>query len=434
MGITEVTVPKQYVLVQATEPIGAFEGQLWYNTTTDITYIYQDDDWQQVTLDVSSSVLELATENAQQQIDIIELQANASVTPFDHDTLLSDTFSDADGFKDSVNTTNTTAVFSINGYRRGSGAPDYITGIVSYYNFDETSGNLLDTVGSNDLTNTDVTQGETGINGNSYLYDGLTSMSRILTDIGLTYYPLTFAGWVKIAEQPSDSSQTILSYFYGPSGRNAYYMYYVDSGGTKTLNFQVYKMGVESIVASYETTLTTGQWYYVGATFDNTNVKLYLNGQLVATTAGSGTGSSSSSDRIFAFGGETDGTASFKGYLDEWAVFDAVLTQAQLEAIYDSQKPTTTAKIVEIDLPTITGTISHTELVVNGTTETGASITYKLNNGTTDDTEETINTQNTYNLTGVPTKLKIYLNPKSTNPTIGNPSVQTYCLKVWKVV
>ena len=51
-------------------------------------------------------------------IEIVELQANAGVTPLDHDNLISETFSDADGFNDLVNTGNTNATFDTNKYKR----------------------------------------------------------------------------------------------------------------------------------------------------------------------------------------------------------------------------------------------------------------------------------------------------------------------------
>ena len=56
MGITEITVPKQYVVVQATEPTGAFEGQLWYDTENDLTYIYDSSDWVLIAEDLSEEI------------------------------------------------------------------------------------------------------------------------------------------------------------------------------------------------------------------------------------------------------------------------------------------------------------------------------------------------------------------------------------------
>lgn len=65
------------------------------------------------------------------QIDIIELQADASVSPFDHDTLISETFTDADGFNNLVDTGSTTATHLTNFYQSPfvTGGGDNLTGI-----------------------------------------------------------------------------------------------------------------------------------------------------------------------------------------------------------------------------------------------------------------------------------------------------------------
>jgi len=46
---------------------------------------------------------------AEHEIELIELQANATVTPFTHDDLISDTFSDSNGYNNSVQTASSTA-------------------------------------------------------------------------------------------------------------------------------------------------------------------------------------------------------------------------------------------------------------------------------------------------------------------------------------
>jgi len=55
-------------------------------------------------------------EDAQQNIDIIQLQAEAGVSTNTHDSSVTDTFTDATGYLDSVNTGNTTDVFDVNAY------------------------------------------------------------------------------------------------------------------------------------------------------------------------------------------------------------------------------------------------------------------------------------------------------------------------------
>lgn len=421
MGITEVTVPKQYVLVQTTEPTGAFEGQLWYNSSEDLTYIFQDDDWQLITLDISQEVLDLATENAKQQIDIIELQANASVTPIDHDTLISDTFIDADGYKDSVNTGNTTATFDANKYQRNNTGG--ITGLNAYYNFDETSGTtLIDEVNAYNGTNTGCTVNQAGKLNTSYLFTG--------------------SSYITLSSSLTDNVSVID----------------IGAGNSAPDKLGVYVTTWKASTNSIEVDV----WTHVAVTYDGTNIRIYLNGALDSTHAVTVAKVFSYSvwikpnaigtkKTIYAIDSSTHllgqrggGTARYSGYMDELSIWDRVLTLEEIGKIYNSgdglpytaggylTPPTIEDKILEIDLPTIAGTVTTSQLVTNSQIETGASISYKLNNGTDDDTEEIINTKNTYNLTGAPTKLKILLNAKPTTGTSGNPSITSYCLKLWK--
>jgi len=440
MGITEVTVPKQYVLVQTTEPTGAFEGQLWYNSSEDLTYIFQDGDWKLITLDVSQEVLDLATENAQQQIDIIELQANASVTPFDHDTLISDTFSDADGYKDSVNTDNTDATFNTNKYERNN-LEALGLNLISFYEFEETSGTTAsDSVGSNDLTNIGTaTVNQTGFFNKAYSYDGTNDYCVSGSSLtGATINDITITAWFK----PSANSGTLFSFKRNPvTGFNSFSSE-INPSGNVTFT---HSNGSAHNNTTSSNTVTLNQWNFVALRFSNsTSVSIYLNG---TKTDGTPVTKANTLNDLFYIGANFNNNVlerKFTGIIDEVGIWDTALTDNMISLIYNSgdgviynttnysETASTPIRTVEIDLPTITGTVTHTELVINGTIETGASITYKLNNGTTDDTEETANTKNAYNLTGVPTKLKILLNPKETEPTNGNPSIKSYCLKLWK--
>jgi hypothetical protein len=423
MGITEVTVPKQYVIVQATEPTGAFDGQLWYDNTNDLTYIFQDGDWKLITLDVSQEVLDLATENAQQQIDIIELQANASVTPFDHDTLISDTFSDADGFKDSVNTGNTTAKFDTNKYVRKNNS--LLSNLVSWWEFEETSGNAIDPVSGNTGTATSINYSETGIINNCFDFNGSTSKVDMgaISEISGNW---TIAFWGKTDSTEISADLINLKVNSGSDNLRLFFW-----GQSRSHGLTAFVPGGSHISLDSEDT----NWHFIVLGYDGSKVYLYRDNVLV----GSSTPGVSVSDwSQFIVGADISGIATLDGKIDELAVWNRFLSSSERTELWNSGNGvglyslTDETETVEIDLPTITGTVTHTELIANYTTETGASITYKINNGTTDDTEEEINTKNVYNLTGAPTKLKILLNPKDTEPSAKLPSIKSYCLKLWK--
>ena len=95
-------------------------------------------------------------------------------------------------------------------------------------------------------------------------------------------------------------------------------------------------------------------------------------------------------------------------------------------------------RIIEIDLPTITGTITATQLVANcPDRETGDAVTYKLiDSASAEDDALELDTENTLvncdgtKITGG--KIQIQLIPKATSPTEGYPSCKTFALKLYR--
>jgi hypothetical protein len=448
MGITEVTVPKQYVIVQATEPTGAFDGQLWYDNTKDLTYIFDGGNWKLITIDVSEEFTQLITENAQQQLDIIELQANASITPFDHDTLISDTFSDADGYKDSVDILTTDASYENSSYKRNTDHPLGLD-LINYYAFDNTSGNLPDEIENNNGTNSGVTINQTGKIDKAYSFDGgndYVSLGKLETlnnngTISVWVYVNTlnpFWDWDNNCIINSNTTTTL------------FWKFIIDSSGhpafiCRNTSDQTYVTWTSDAVVS------TGEWTHLVITFDDTQslankINIYKNnvaGTITYSAGGNPSLQFKNFDNTF-IGRDENEINYFNGLIDELAIWKRKLSVNEVNALYRNgdgraysteNYPTEESiitKNVVIDLPTISGTVTNTELVINGQIETGASVTYVLNNGTDDDTTENLNEKNVYNLTGNPTKMTIKLNPKETSPTEGNPSIKTYCLKLWK--
>ena len=439
MGITEVTVPKQYVLVQATEPTGAFEGQLWFKPTGRLTYIYQNDEWKLITLDISQEVEELYTEIIKQELAIIELQANTEVTPIDHDTLLCDTFSDADGYKDSVDTENTTAKFNVGLYQRNNELPS----LIHNWNFNEVSGNLIDQIGDNDgtLIGNKITQGETGQVDKSYLFESVANDDAYISvgQMDTLNGKGTICALVKI---PSGGGGTLITSY---TDANNYWRIQISTADQKPAF--IVRVGSDQTYTTYTgaNAVPIGEWFSLIFVFDRAlnyanKCKILIND--VETTVTQSTPiqpSFSFTNRTNTLIGKAEISSScFKGNIDEIAVLNNVITiqeKTDLLECWDQGISTINIgkpKIITIDLPTITGGVLNTQLIVNGTIETGASIKYKLYDDTENTEELDLNTKNQYSLTNNPEKMEIILNPKETEPTIGNPSIKSYCLKIWK--
>lgn len=101
------------------------------------------------------------------------------------------------------------------------------------------------------------------------------------------------------------------------------------------LSFEIYFSRI-----SGATTLSADTWYHGAVTFSGNNVEIFLNG----SSDGTGTLSRSSMASSLTFAGGTApmssvGFAPFSGLIDEFAVFDSVLSSSEISAIYNSGVP-----------------------------------------------------------------------------------------------
>ena len=87
---------------------------------------------------------------------------------------------------------------------------------------------------------------------------------------------------------------------------------------------------LNGIILTYNTALNVSQWYNVGTTYDGNNLKLYLNGNLVGTQALTGVIAADTS--LLTLGKNPSASNKyFKGKIDEVRVFNAALTDSQLQ-------------------------------------------------------------------------------------------------------
>ena len=82
---------------------------------------------------------------------------------------------------------------------------------------------------------------------------------------------------------------------------------------------------------------STGNWYNIIGTYDGTNVKVYLNGVLKDTA--SLTGTVLNTTHPFRIGKYHSTTAPFSGKIDETAVWNRALNQAEITSIYNNGYP-----------------------------------------------------------------------------------------------
>jgi hypothetical protein len=104
--------------------------------------------------------------------------------------------------------------------------------------------------------------------------------------------------------------------------------------------------------------VVTNTWTHVAISFDaNSNAKtMWIDGQVAASTAGQGYGPNTVRDLHIGGGGDLGNDFRFDGTIDDVAVFDAALDQADIQAYMDNGVPesasTSYGDLIETDIAT----------------------------------------------------------------------------------
>ena len=138
---------------------------------------------------------------------------------------------------------------------------------------------------------------------------------------------------------------------------------------------------------------TTDQWNHVAITFDKPTISLYVNGNKYVfndETGGDMNRDLTANDEVLWIGAGRSGGAlvevnqysgPFSGSIDELALFDRALTDAEIEAIRTSTPPAVTASAFSIDENSANNTVVGT--VVANDQDIGDTLSYAITAGNT---------------------------------------------------
>ena len=199
-------------------------------------------------------------------------------------------------------------------------------GLSAAYAMDEGSGTTISDKSGNNNTGT-LTNGPTwttGKYGGALLFDGVNDRVRVndSNSLDLTtaatfeawvYPTVAPAGWRTIMQKEVDAY--LLSASGGGSGNKP-----VSAG---TVN------GVCCVQVAGVAALPVNTWTHVAASYDGSQLRLYVNGALVASTAV--TGSYQVNTNPLWIGGNAVYGEHFQGKLDELRIYNRALTQAEIQ-------------------------------------------------------------------------------------------------------
>ena len=214
------------------------------------------------------------------------------------------------------------------------------TGCLAYYNFEQTTGDLInqattsngfpDGLGSSaDGTNNGATQTATGKFGNAWSFDGSNDYVN-LTANTLLGNNWSFGMWLK----GDSSGQTpSLWHFAGKGSADSSEVFNIyDQGGG--ISYEVQSTGYGVIPTA---SLDDGQWHYVVITYDGSDMRAYVDNTLEDTHP-TVAGDSSAQARDLVIGKRDRGSspAWFDGLIDEMTIWNRVLTTSEISLLYNS--------------------------------------------------------------------------------------------------
>jgi hypothetical protein len=214
-------------------------------------------------------------------------------------------------------------------------------GGVAYYKLDESSGDASDSIGTNTLTNANVTYGTGKIN-NGAVFNGTTDSlsTTTITNVNFTgATPFSFSTW---SNQTTLANDGYLISHIKATANNEGYVLQIDNTGKVLFYIGDNNTGSSLLYLTTPTSsITTGAWYNVVVTYDGTKTpsgtKIYINGtsQTLTTVFNNFTGSSAWSGP-FHVGSRESNSINFAGTIDEVAIFNRALTSTEVTELYNS--------------------------------------------------------------------------------------------------
>ena len=154
-------------------------------------------------------------------------------------------------------------------------------------------------------------------------------------DINGADQSLTVAAWIKneSVDSGDDGNQGIIS----KSGLAGYrqYVLFIDytAANTFVLKGNISNDGTATTLAETSTTYSSGTWYHVAMVYNDTDIRLYVNGELAVAAVACTTGIFNA-DSTFKVGGFTEGYGNFDGLIDEPIVLNRAMSATEIGNLY----------------------------------------------------------------------------------------------------
>ena len=218
---------------------------------------------------------------------------------------------------------------------------DLTSNLIAYYKMDETSGNMIDSVNAYNMTVNGALQGQSGLLGNSYYFNGTSDYCTGSSPLDeITGDSLTITAWVKFDTIHSGQSDQVIWMDRGSTGdKNGAWIIKRQTGYNYTSAGYVF-WNSSSSVPDVDIVLVKDTWYLMTCQMvlksgsqdyrPNTNASALQNyTNHVRSNDGFNNGNTSYIGRYFST------SKYFEGFMDEIYIWNKILTQSELHYLYN---------------------------------------------------------------------------------------------------
>lgn len=216
------------------------------------------------------------------------------------------------------------------------GASTLLDGLVSYWKLDESSGDAIDSAGSNNGTVVGATQGTSGKIGTAYSFDGNDEINYGSDPVGLEFgagEDFSISIWFK-------TSNTSFQFMLGKGGDSTIstqkgYGLAITGGGSV---YGFIHDGSRQIFTALGTGYNNNNWHQYTALFDrNGNLTRYVDGvELGSEDISSVSGSLSSDKNLYVGRYENAVSGKFIGAIDDVKIWGRLLTSSEVQEDFDN--------------------------------------------------------------------------------------------------
>ncbi|MFW6172561.1 MAG: LamG domain-containing protein, partial [Elusimicrobiota bacterium] len=199
-------------------------------------------------------------------------------------------------------------------------------GLISYWELEETSGDVIDSHGDNDGTNNGATRGVSGKIGNAYDFDGSDDEIDTTFDAG-GQDEITVSAWIYPKSLTSDGWNYVISQE-GDVGDRAFILRIEDDN--------YIEWGINNNYITSNTQLETDKWYHLLVTYDGSYTKIYIDGSEDKSDSLSDGSLETSPQKTVIGNGDYYTKRHFDGKIDEVGIWDRALSSSEISDLYNN--------------------------------------------------------------------------------------------------